>query len=65
MRAAPNVSRMPPEIPENLRADLTQRMKSHPSQPWDEALEEILPSSDDLEEDPEQRFKGRVGSESQ
>ena len=27
------------EIPENLRANLKQRMKSHPSQPWDEALE--------------------------
>ena len=38
------------EIPENLRADLTQRMRSHPSQPWDEALEEILPSSEDLAE---------------
>ena len=36
------------EIPENLRADLKQRMKSHPSQPWDEALEQILPSSEDL-----------------
>ncbi len=38
------------EIPENLRADLKQRMKSHPSQPWDEALEQILPSSEDLAE---------------
>ena len=33
------------EIPENLRTDLEERMKSHPSQPWDEALERILPSS--------------------
>ncbi len=38
------------EIPENLRGDLKQRMKSHPSQPWDEALEQILPSSEDLTE---------------
>ncbi len=53
------------EIPENLRAHLKQRMKSHPSQPWDEALEQILPSNEDLEEDPEQRSKSRVGSESQ
>ena len=53
------------EIPKNLRADLKERMKSHPTQPWDEALEQILPSSEDLEEDPEQRSKGRVGSESQ
>jgi hypothetical protein len=35
------------EIPENLRADLEQLMKSHPSLPWDEALEEILHSSED------------------
>ena len=53
------------EIPENLRAHLKQRMKSHPSQPRDEALEQILPSNEDLEEDPELRSKGRVGSESQ
>ena len=38
------------EIPANLRADLKQRMKSHPSQPWDEALEQVLPSSEDLAE---------------
>ena len=53
------------EIPENLHADLQERMKSHPSLPWDEALEQILPSNEDLEEDPEQRSKSRVGSESQ
>ncbi len=38
------------EIPQNLRTDLKERMKSHPSQPWDEALEQILPSSEDLAE---------------
>ena len=36
------------EIPESLRADLKERMKSDPSQPWDEALQQILPSSEDL-----------------
>ena len=38
------------EIPKTLRADLEERIKSHPSQPWDEALERILPSSEDLAE---------------
>ena len=38
------------EIPESLRADLNERMKSDPSQPWDEALQQILPSSEDLTE---------------